>query len=50
VNGDRVRLPDHDGSPVEGIWQHSAAIGHARILHADTGGSLRCQVIDEAEA
>ncbi|MEX5718463.1 hypothetical protein [Geodermatophilus maliterrae] len=45
-NGDRVRLTDHDGSAVEGIWQDSAVLGHAGIVHADTGGSLRCQVIE----
>ena len=48
-NGVRGRLTNHDGSAVEGIWQDSAIIGHGGIAHADTGGSLRCQVIDEVE-
>jgi hypothetical protein len=48
-DGDRVRLTDHDGCTVEGIWQDSAVIGSAGIVHAATGGWLRCQVIDEVE-
>jgi len=49
-SGDRARLTDYDGSAVEGIWQDTAVIGHAGMVDTDTGGSLRCQVIDEVES